>query len=154
MGAVVSSHQSLVRAFHEKFAIPVLDRPQVPSDERVRLRLRLIAEEFQELMHACLDINDDSAFMMEKTLDMIVEECPVNVILPEAIDALGDLEYVIAGSACEFGTDMGPIFQAIHAANMRKDGGGQDAQGKIQKPPGWVAPDVAGLLRAQGWEGE
>jgi hypothetical protein len=36
---------------------------------------------------------------------------------------------------------------------MAKEGGGAREDGKILKPPGWVAPDIAGVLRKHGWLG-
>lgn len=151
------SHQDLVRAFHEKFSIPVRDKPGVPSDERVRLRLRLIAEEFLELLDSCDDGQDDrfSEHWLEAqcALDFLISRVrSENVALPDFVDALVDLEYVIHGGALEVGVDTGPVMAEVHKANMRKDGGPKREDSKILKPPGWEPPDIAGCLRAQGWD--
>jgi predicted HAD superfamily Cof-like phosphohydrolase len=61
------------------------------------------------------------------------------------------LVYVLIGTALEFGIPLQAVWDRVHASNMNKVGGGQDAKGKIQKPPGWIAPDVAGVLREHGW---
>jgi predicted HAD superfamily Cof-like phosphohydrolase len=116
------------------------------------LRLRLIAEEFEELIRACLDVSDEGTEFLQRSLRRLVDFEPVNVLLPEAVDALADIEYILLGTALEFGTDMGPIMGAVHAANMRKEGGPTRSDSKILKPPGWVPPDIEGALRAQGWE--
>lgn len=52
------------------------------------------------------------------------------------------------------GIDLGPVFEEVHRANMAKVGGPTRADGKILKPEGWTPPDVAGVLRRQGWSGE
>lgn len=147
----MNKHQDMVRAFHQKFGVPCLDRPGVPSDERVRLRLRLIAEEFVELLASCADPYTPSYEFdrLEKAIEGIINGGPLYVVLPEFVDALGDLEYVILGSACEVGVDLDPVFAEIHRSNMAKEGGGQRKDGKITKPPGWVPPDIAGELDRQ-----
>lgn len=151
------THQSLVRAFHEKFSIPVRDKPGVPSDERVRLRLRLIAEEFCELLTASLDVSQGRHDLAKVTLDFtsllttIISNAKVNVDLVEFVDALADLEYVIHGTSCEFGVDSGPVFAEVHRSNCTKHAQ-TDAQCKITKGPNYEPPDIAGCLRAQGWD--
>ena len=69
--------------------------------------------------------------------------------LPKLIDALGDLAYVIEGTAACCGVDMRPIAAEIHRANMEKTWNGE---GKPTKGPGWVEPNIVGELREQGWQ--
>jgi predicted HAD superfamily Cof-like phosphohydrolase len=73
--------------------------------------------------------------------------------VPEVADAIADLIYVLLGTAVTYGIDIGPIWDAVHAANMAKSGGRQREDGKWEKPAGWRPPDIDGLLRQQGWEG-
>jgi hypothetical protein len=54
--------------------------------------------------------------------------------------------------AVEGGIDLRPLWVAVQAANLAKVGGSKRADGKVLKTPGWVPPDIAGLLRQQGWE--
>ncbi len=67
--------------------------------------------------------------------------------IAEQADALGDLIYFAAGRLYEMGVKGGPVFDAIHAANMKKKRGelskrpgslGYDAI----KPKGWTHPDI------------
>lgn len=60
-----------------------------------------------------------------------------------------DLIYVVLGATLAYGIDLNPIWDAVQASNMKKQGGGNRADGKIMKPPGWKAPAIAGLLYAQ-----
>lgn len=57
---------------------------------------------------------------------------------------LADVVYVAYGTAWAFGIDLDLALEEIHAAAMRKmDAGHRRADGKITKPPGFVAPDMA-----------
>lgn len=131
-----------VRAFHERFGVPVLGRPEVPSDDRVNLRMRLIAEEFNELKEA-LGFREIGG-------DKWLGECD----LIETADAIADLIYVLIGTAHEFGIPLGHVWNAVQESNMAKVGGGQDAKGKIQKPEGWKPPPVREILIAHGYRPE
>lgn len=154
-----SKLRSQVRAFHEAFGVPVLDRPRVPSEERVRLRLRLVAEEFFELLTAANDrtahewVNAAIRNARWAVDDAIGGIDAAGINLPEFTDALGDLDYVIEGTRLEFGIDGGPIADEIQRSNMAKVGGPVLPGGKIGKPADWTPPDIAGELKKQGWEG-
>lgn len=116
--------------FHRAFEVTVRDTPEWPSPEDSELRLRLIAEEFQELR------------------DAIAEGDMVAVA-----DALGDLVYVTYGSAVTFGIDLDAVLAEIHASNMSKlDAEGRpihDAGGKVLKSDLYWPPDIARVLEEQ-----
>lgn len=143
----------MVREFHFKYGQPVLWAPAIPAETRVRFRLRLITEEYLELMSACFDLSEDRSIykeafrVAERNLGMCWQQAPIEVDFPELMDACGDLDYVVEGTRAEFGVDGRPIIRAIHVSNMAKD----YALGKPTKPLGWAPPDVRGLLCAQGW---
>jgi len=118
--------QDDVEAFHRKFGLPIGHSPAVPQSLVKSLRYDLIREEAHETLNAL--VNDD---------------------LPEMADGIADLIYVLLGTAVSYGIDMGPIWDAVHASNMAKEGGPTRADGKILKPEGWSPPDVEGLLQAQ-----
>jgi predicted HAD superfamily Cof-like phosphohydrolase len=114
--------------FHRKFGCLVGHVPAEPDSSACLLRERLIDEERRELRKA-MAIGD----------------------IPGVADAIGDLVYVLLGTAVAYGIDIRPVWAAIQAANMAKEGGGTRADGKIMKPVGWTAPDIEGILKAQGW---
>ena len=120
--------QAKVREFHSKFGCAIGDGPGL---REAVLRRALIVEEALETSEA-ISRGD----------------------LPEAVDGLCDLIYVCLGAAITWGVDLDPIFRAVHESNMAKEGGATRIDGKILKPPGWTPPDVAGLLREQGWGGK
>lgn len=88
-----------VAEFHDTFGLPVLDSPQLISEERATLRVNLLTEELKELVAAIKD-ND----------------------LVEIADAFCDLQYVLSGAILEFG--MGEkfksLFDEVHRSNMSK----------------------------------
>lgn len=88
-----------VAEFHHTFQHPNLDEPTIPSPERCKLRVSLIAEELKELQEA---INDDD--------------------LVEVADALCDIQYVLAGAVLEFGLGQKfrELFDEVQRSNMSK----------------------------------
>jgi len=112
--------------FHRAFGVAVRDSPGDPGHDVAHLRTDLIMEECDELLDGI------------KRRDM------------EAIaDGAIDLIYVTLGALAAFGIDPGPVWDAVHAANMAKLGGPVRQDGKRMKPPGWTPPDVAGCLAGQ-----
>lgn len=141
-----------VAAFHLAMGVPTAEVPTVPSDERVRLRLRLIAEEFFEALEACSSEAVAYTSTSKEFVDYAIANMALNVDLPAFVDALADIDYVVEGARLEFGVDGEPVGALVHAANMTKAGGPVRADGKRLKPPGFVPPDVAGELLRQGWK--
>jgi predicted HAD superfamily Cof-like phosphohydrolase len=142
----------MVTDFHRKFGHPVAYVPHIPSDERVRVRLRLIAEEFCELLESALGrpkLGTD-AWQLWNNLHAFSEyinNAPVMVDLPSFSDALAGLAYVVEGTNIEFGIDGLAVLRLVHDANMLK----QPAESKPTTPAGWCAPDIEGELKRQGW---
>jgi predicted HAD superfamily Cof-like phosphohydrolase len=89
----------LVAEFHKTFKHPILAQPTIPSENRCKLRVALIAEELKELEVAILEKD-----------------------IVEVADALCDIQYVLSGAILEFG--LGEKFQAlfeeVQRSNMSK----------------------------------
>jgi predicted HAD superfamily Cof-like phosphohydrolase len=148
---------SQVAAFHLAMGCPVLEVPQVPPDDRVRLRASLIAEEFLEVMESLFDLEGDPRFrymlqMTNRSLDAFTKRAPVQVRLVALADGLADLDYVVEGTRLECGIHGAPIAREVHRANMAKVGGPVREDGKQLKPEGWTPPDVIGELVKQGYD--
>lgn len=142
--------RKLVSEFHVAFGAPNPKVPTVPPNDRVRLRLQLIREEFFELLEACLDFG--SVHIAWRFCDSAVKaliDATVAVNIVEAADAFIDLEYVIEGAMLEFGIDSGPLLEEVHRSNMAKKGGSTREDGKYLKPEGWTPPNIAGVLARQ-----
>lgn len=126
-----------VRDFHERFGLLINGSP-TRANNRVRaLRKELIREEALETM--------DAIEMMEQahTPDQVLKA------LAEFADGACDLIYVLIGAATSFGIDLSPVWDAVQKANMSKEGGKTREDGKILKPSGWIAPDVAHIITEQ-----
>jgi predicted HAD superfamily Cof-like phosphohydrolase len=67
----------------------------------------------------------------------------------EVADALADIIYIACGTAVSYGIPLDDVFAEVHRSNMAKLVDGKVIRredGKIQKPDGWTAPDVKGVL--------
>jgi hypothetical protein len=110
---VTESPAHAVRAFHEKFNFPI--------DRGLKgLRWRLLAEEYREYQDA--EAADD---------------------LVEIADALGDMVYVIYGTALTYGIDLDAVVAEIHRSNMTKE---THPSGKAAKGPGYERPDIQAVM--------
>lgn len=141
-----------VMAFFRVAGQEIGSSPHVPSEDVVRLRLRLIAEELFELLEAFRLDYPVLCVAQQYVIDAIDSyEQGAKVDLPAVADACIDLLYVIEGALVAFGINGGPLWNAVHVANMAKRGGPKDANGKHLKPEGWQPPDIEGELVKQGW---
>lgn len=88
-----------VSEFHRTFGHPILDEPTIPSENRCKLRVSLLAEELDELKEAIEDKD-----------------------IVEIADALCDLQYVLSGAILEFGLKdkFDALFAEVQRSNMSK----------------------------------
>lgn len=137
-----------VREFHEAFGFPIGTSPHVLSKERMQFNLRLIAEEFAELLIAggCF------AFMgnvQEEIAAAIRNLSILDADLTELADACADIDYTVEGLRDESGINGKAIADEVHRSNMAKLGGSVREDGKRLKPEGWTPPDIKGELDKQ-----
>lgn len=146
-----------VREFHLKVGIPAPTGPVELPDERVRYRVRLISEEYLELLGAAFKNSGEPwgrrLREVQQYIELIVDQAPVELRLVPFFDATHDVDYVVAGTRVEFGYDGWPGACEVHRANMAKEGGAFRGDGKLLKPAGWTPPDIAGVLSKQGFVG-
>lgn len=121
----MTNEQKQVREFMEKYKQWTRDKAQLIPFTESHVRLKFHREEHLELNTA----------MAEHDLIGIA-------------DALGDLIYVILGTACAYGIDLEPVFQEIHRSNMTKQG--KDSSGKVMKGDNYSPPDIERMLEEQG----
>lgn len=88
-----------VADFHRTFNAPILDTPQIPSEQRCELRVSLLQEELNELSQAIKDKD-----------------------IVEIADALCDIQYVLSGAVLEFGLGdkFVDLFNEVQRSNMSK----------------------------------
>ncbi len=118
-----------VKEFHTVFGLPVAEDvkgfSEIPGKQRV-LRIHLMEEEAKEYFEA------------EQKGDIVA-----------IADALADIIVIACGTAVAYGIPLEKVFEEVHKSNMAKQVNGtvlRRGDGKVQKPPGWVPPDVEGIL--------
>lgn len=121
--------QKQVEEFHRTFDLGVGTRPGIPDVQAKARRFALISEELDELHDAMWNNN-----------------------IVETADALGDLLYVVLGSAVEFGIDMEPVFEEIHRSNMTKVGGHKNEYGKFVKPDTYEPANLGPIIEQQTYD--
>jgi predicted HAD superfamily Cof-like phosphohydrolase len=115
-----------VRDFHQAFGQRIGEYPELPNIEERKLRIKLLDEEVFEYTDA---------------------EYADNLV--EIADALADIIYIACGTAVSYGIPLDDVFAEVHRSNMDKlvnDQVIRRADGKIQKPEGWTAPDIKSIL--------
>jgi predicted HAD superfamily Cof-like phosphohydrolase len=141
--------------------------PSIPSVDTVRLRLRLITEEYFEALSSILpfDLNKmpvdhfnfqrrvhSQLLLARSTIEDAIHHYGGNAVdIAELADALADLDYVVEGTRIAFGIDGKPIADEVHRSNMTKVGGKRREDGKWEKPDSYSPADIKGELKKQGW---
>lgn len=130
-----TSYDQDVAAFHERFGIPVTGRsgpPALMDQKTLDYRVMFLREELHEFIDCCADGN-----------------------LAGALDALVDLSWVAIGTAHYMGCPFDAAWAEVRRANMDKVGvaaGGdpnkpyRDSGPQVVKPPGWLPPDIEGVV--------
>lgn len=123
----MTSHSDQLREFHETFGHPAPDSPTLLDEATAILRWDLFWEEYEEYLYA---------------------EQEGNII--EIADALGDMAYILFGTATVHGIDLSPVFDEIHRSNMSKLGADGKPiyreDGKVLKGPNYFPPNIEGVL--------
>lgn len=156
--------------FHKKFGVPVYDgeQPTMIHGAMLEFRIKFMIEELREYAEACgynLEVNVHRRYL------------PNGRSLPLAADSLVDLSYVVLGTAHLHNLPWPALFAEVQRANMSKIRCGinhlaigepncetcgkpsvlhskRGSELDVIKPPGWTPPDIDGVLRKNGWEGE
>lgn len=116
-----------VKQFHEIYDCNIGVQAAFPNDAERDLRKKLLQEEFEEYLKAEADNN-----------------------LVEVADALGDMLYIIYGTAVSYGIPINEIFDEIHNSNLSKlDENGlpiRREDGKVLKGPNYFKPDISSII--------
>ena len=112
-----------VKEFMKTFGQEVLNKPALPDNKIIKLRLDLIKEELNEL-----------------------EDAIKNKNLVEIADALTDILYVTYGAGHAFGINLDSCFDEVQNSNMSKlDENGNpiyNENGKVLKGPNYFEPNL------------
>jgi predicted HAD superfamily Cof-like phosphohydrolase len=156
----MSTIRKQVMEFHRACETKDPEKPTIPSDAKVRLRARLITEEYIESMKYMFD--DEVVFAGCKNvidhaysqLKLAIDNAPVQVDMVSLMDGLADIDVVVEGTRLSFGVNGEPIAAEVHRSNMAKFKYGikRREDGKILKPSDWTPPEIKGELEKQGWK--
>ena len=113
-----------VKRFHKAFGLPVGNSPKNLDLKQFSLRIRLIAEEFSEY---CKAVGENDIIAIA--------------------DGLGDLLWVVFGTAVEHGLPMDRVFKDIAKSNMSKKDGHVDVSGKWIKPNNYEPVNLSWLFK-------
>jgi predicted HAD superfamily Cof-like phosphohydrolase len=161
-----ADHMTQLIAFHDTYAVPMHELGNTDpnfghmTDERVAMRLDLIAEEVIELFEdgfgltIAMQLMDGSAVGTKSLSEHLYHTGNRNGV--EVVDALGDIVYLCYGLALELGYDLRAVIREIHASNLTKLGADgvpvMREDGKVLKGPGYMRPNIAaalGFIRAR-----
>lgn len=121
------TNYEMVKQFQEIFGANIGKNVELPNKEERDLRIKLLKEEFDEYMEG------------EENNDIV-----------EISDALGDMMYIIYGTAISYGIPLDEVFKEIHNSNMSKlDENGKPIRredGKILKGVNYFKPDIKKIL--------
>lgn len=130
-----------------------LSEDVIPED-RLHLKMTLIAEEFTELVEAVY--GKKAAGIIESAFVKAVKVDDFNRDIVAAADATGDLRFVLDGFDIEAAIPTEEVFEEVFKSNMTKldengnpilaDGTGSAPLNKIIKSKLYVDPDVARIL--------
>lgn len=125
----VKTNQEKVKDFQIAFKSNVSDVSKLPNDKERQLRIKLLKEEFDEYIDG------------EENNDIV-----------EIADALGDMMYIILGTAVSYGLPLEEIFNEIHNSNMSKLENGKPIfreDGKVLKGSNYFKPDIKKYLKSE-----
>lgn len=153
----------LILEFYKKLQEPIpepgpatLDPDVIPED-RLHLKLALIAEEFSELIDAVYGEAAGDEIRAAFTKAQALDNGRRDVVL--MADALGDLTVVEQGLVIEARVPYAEVLEEIHASNLsklgedgkpiRSDGTDGNPVNKLLKGPDFFDPDLAAVLEGR-----
>lgn len=112
---------NLVKDFHKKFKVPILEKPSLISKDRSNLRYELMKEEVEEY-------------------NLGVKNGDLENIAKELVDIL----YGVYGTILEHGLEekINELFEEVHSSNMSKDYG----KYKMVKGKKYFKPNLKKIL--------
>lgn len=150
-----TEHYSRVRQLNAKIDPKSAPREITMPDAATReLRARLILEEAMETIEALgvsVSMEGDDRVIFFHDLELEATHDPDMV---EIADGCADVSVVTIGTLVACGIPDLDLLRLVDENNLAKfgPGGYRREDGKWIKPPDHKAPDIAGYLRAQGWD--
>jgi predicted HAD superfamily Cof-like phosphohydrolase len=157
-----------VRAFHERFQLPIGTRPQIlkdhlewdlpprqgKEDSDTAIRQMRYAEDYIRQSRMPDDVAWGRIQMMMEELREFAEAVQRGDLADQA-DSLVDLAYFVLGTAVMMGLPWETLFGEVHRANMQKVLVACAEESKrlnkldVKKPEGWQPPQIEAILAAE-----
>ena len=116
---MVSNLQSYLTEFRSKVELGV---NEALTENEMDMLMRGIAEEFQELAQAALDIKG-AKVMIKGAPQPLDEDFPkeeLRVMKEKLLKEMADVIYMVVNMAVSFGWDIDTALQLVHVSNMTK----------------------------------
>lgn len=135
--------------------------PRCPSYDQIRTCIKLIDEEWLELLEAMWKLDPSHQTFLDQvtTIDDVTKryqldtpESAYNTIvskMAQVADGLADLIYVILYTANIYGIDLEPVWEEVQRSNMTKKGGTKNQYGKLIKPDTYSPADIHPIIKEQ-----
>lgn len=136
------NREDLVAEFHRAMDLPVDVPPQRWSASLLKLRIKLLHEEFHEMMEELETL---------EALHFTLTDGPTRNMVERLLKEMADLQYVLSGTAVSLGLDLEAAFTRVHESNLSKlDDRGHPIKdpstGKVLKGPNYQPPNLKDLV--------
>lgn len=159
-----SAHYDRVRDFMTRAKQDCPTTPTIPSAKTRILRAKLMMEEVLETiagLGVSVSVNANGSMAESNTIEVGITNgvCHFHdngiVDMVEVADGCADVAVVTTGTLIAIGVADLALQAAVDKNNNDKFGPGHswNEAGKLLKPPGHKPPDIASILKAQGWTG-
>lgn len=117
--------QEAIEEFMRRCDQEVAEYPQIPEDEIVTLRIRLMVEELLGKIEPPVEhIRDEddhryTRLLVQNKSDELIASM-LNGDLVGIADGLADVLYVVIGTAVAYGIDIQEVFDEVHRSNLSK----------------------------------
>lgn len=156
--------QTAIEEFMRRCDQEVKLYPDLPEDEIVTLRIRLMVEELLGSISAPVEWSLDEAtdhryirLLIQNKSDELIQSM-LNGDLVGVADGLADVLYVVIGTAVAYGIDIQEVFDEVHRSNLSKTVWSEEEQrwliekdefGKGIKPPTYSPADIKPIIDRQ-----
>lgn len=142
--------------------------PEIATEDERKLRAKLILEESLETIKAlgfdaqltwqAVSSGGQTTRVWQQVLigDVVFVEHDREPDIEGVADGCADIMVVTLGTLSAFGIDADKVLEEVHRANKDKFPDGKAIlrdDGKYLKPKNWWPPDIALILKKQGWNG-
>lgn len=155
--------QTAIEEFMRRCDQEVKLYPDMPEDEIVTLRIRLMVEELLGKIEPPVEHirdEDDHRYMrllVQNKSDELIA-CMIKGDLVGVADGLADVLYVVIGTAVAYGIDIQEVFDEVHRSNLSKTVWDEEQRrytiekdefGKGIKPPTYSPADIKPIIDRQ-----